>query len=94
MDIVCQDTDGLCGYQGPTVVSLLRRFANVSAGLPDMRIWLTVAEKDDRKLERLGLLEQQRHRLVPGVVQGLITRAVCVTPAPCAHDQPRARPSG
>ena len=62
MDIVCQDTDGLCGYQGPTVVSLLRRFANVSAGLPDMRIWLTVAEKDDRKLERLGLLEQQRQR--------------------------------
>ena len=62
LDVLCQDTDALCGYQNVAVHSLLQRFASVAARLPKMHLLLTVAAKDDRKLERLGLLAQQRRQ--------------------------------
>jgi hypothetical protein len=61
-DLVCQDVDALSGYLMPCVHSIITEFdragqTNVCATL---RILLTVRSKDDRKLERLGLLSQQK----------------------------------
>jgi hypothetical protein len=62
LDLICQDADALSGYLMPCIMSVLASFAThgVANVAPTLSILLTVRSKDDRKLERLGLLAQQR----------------------------------
>jgi hypothetical protein len=58
LDLICADTDASCGHLMPCIVSIVRALAGQD--LSALRILLTVRGKDDRKMEELGLLLQQR----------------------------------
>ena len=53
LDLICQDVDALCGYLMPCLTSVVQHFG--AGARRTLRLRLTVHNKEDRKLEWLGL---------------------------------------